>query len=189
MLFSLSKQGRGVFLSHLALIEVFSMAFIRAAIPVLYSQGFNPLPKLNFASPLSVGIAADAEIATVDLDLSQCNNFSAEVFTVKLNPVLPEGIVIQDALKVIIPNGVKKYSVPALLWGHSYTGPKTGGTAVLVPAKAEKTFRQKLTAGTAAGIFGLRRKAVLAVTPGTTPERPESYFAVYREFYPEDSRL
>jgi len=171
VLFSFSKQGRGVFLSHLALIEVFSMAFIRAGIPVLYSQGFNPQPRLSFASPLSIGIAADAEIATVDLDLGSQDVFSAENFAKDLNPVLPEGIVVTEALKVVIPSGAKKQAVPALLWGYSYDD-------ALVPAGEEKQYRQNQSRTA----YGLRRKSVLAKNP-QEPEKPESYFAVYKQFY------
>jgi radical SAM superfamily enzyme YgiQ (UPF0313 family) len=180
VLFSFKKQGRGVFLSHLALIEVFFMAFTRTSIPVLYSQGFNPLPKLDFASPLSIGISAEAEIATIDLDESDSAVFSTAKFTGKLNSALPEGIIIGDVLRVVIPGGAKKHSVPALLWGFSYMNPD--GTEDLVPAGEEKKYRQNVTAITG-GIFGLRRKAALAKNP-QEPEKPESYFTVYKRFYP-----
>ncbi|MDR0496881.1 MAG: DUF2344 domain-containing protein, partial [Treponema sp.] len=39
ILFSFSKQSSAVFHSHLSLLEILSMAFIRASIPVFYSQG------------------------------------------------------------------------------------------------------------------------------------------------------
>ncbi|MDR1099780.1 MAG: DUF2344 domain-containing protein, partial [Treponema sp.] len=66
IIFSFSKEGRAVFLSHLSMMEVFSMTLLRAGIRVLFTRGFNPLPKLEICAPLSLGISSAAEIAAVD---------------------------------------------------------------------------------------------------------------------------
>ncbi|MDR2629574.1 MAG: DUF2344 domain-containing protein, partial [Spirochaetaceae bacterium] len=66
ILFSFSKTGKAVFISHLGVLEIFSMAFIRLGFPVLFTGGFNPLPKLDFASPLALGITGESEIASLD---------------------------------------------------------------------------------------------------------------------------
>jgi radical SAM-linked protein len=106
IVFTFSKRDRGVFLPHLCVIEVFSMAMMRAGIPVLFSQGFNPLPVIDFASPVSLGITCDAEIATVDMSFFM----SARDFMEAIASRLPDGIAVTGALNIRIPPGAKKYS-------------------------------------------------------------------------------
>jgi radical SAM superfamily enzyme YgiQ (UPF0313 family) len=173
VLFSFSKEGRAVFLPHLGVAEVFSMAFLRAGLPALYSQGFNPLPRMSFASPLALGIAGEAEIATVDMEAPVDGDFFLE----RINPALPQGLCVRRAVYVLIPPGAKKHSVSSLLWGFIYQAEGREPEPVLF--KDEKTYRAGL-GGTAETLFGLRRTAVLAAAgPGT----PDSYFNVYVSLY------
>jgi len=55
------------FISHLELKRVVERAFRRMELPLKFSQGFNPQPKINFAAPLSVGVSSDAEYVDVEL--------------------------------------------------------------------------------------------------------------------------
>ncbi|MDR0722005.1 MAG: TIGR03936 family radical SAM-associated protein, partial [Treponema sp.] len=120
ILFAFAKQGKGIFYPHLALVEIFTMAMTRAGIPVLYSQGFNPKPKLEIAAPLSVGISGEAEIAAIDTSFF----FSAQAFKQALSTQLPEGITLGKAIHILIPWGAKKRSLASLLWGYSYQTPQ-----------------------------------------------------------------
>ncbi|MDR1839182.1 MAG: TIGR03936 family radical SAM-associated protein, partial [Treponema sp.] len=87
VLFAFSKQESAVFHGHLSLIEIFSMSFRRAGIPVLYSRGFNPLAKIEIACPLSTGISACFEIAAADFAMP----IKADFFIENLNRSLPRG--------------------------------------------------------------------------------------------------
>jgi radical SAM superfamily enzyme YgiQ (UPF0313 family) len=183
ILFSFSKTGPAVWLPHLAVIEVFSMALQRAGIPVKFSQGFNPLPRLDFASPLSIGVFAEGEIATLDTEES----FDAAVFIKRLNPQLPKGFSVNKALNLFIPPGMKKHSAASLLWGFVYapSAASSSGTNVgpddLVSAAGEKQYRrERLTTGNS--LFSLTRKSVLAGSPAH-PLKPASYFSVYEVLY------
>jgi len=186
MLFTFTKEGGAVFHGHLSLIEIFSMAFARAGLDVLYTQGFNPLAKLEIVSPLSVGIAASAETAAVDF----LHTISPDEFTEKINTALPEGIKVNRAECYVIPHGGKKHSLSSLLWGFGYVGNGEGATPLsapqYVPAKEEKILREKLLAG-GAGLLSLRRCCVLAKNiVNDVPEQPwASYFDVYRYLYGE----
>ena len=173
ILFSYSKQKSAIFHPHLALLEIFSMAFIRAGIPVIYTQGFNPLAKLEIASPLSLGIKARGEIALIDTEIS----FEAAKFREELNAFLPEGFEITRAANVFIPRGSKKHSVSSLLWGYAYAG--KDGNRDLIPAREEKAYRE-LRSGQS-GIYGLERLEVLATKPDSN--EAESYFKVYPALY------
>ncbi|MDR2184261.1 MAG: TIGR03936 family radical SAM-associated protein [Treponema sp.] len=174
ILFSFSKEGRAVFLPHLGVTEVFSMAFLRAGLPALYSRGFNPLPKISFASPLALGIAGEAEIATVDMEEPVEGNFFLE----RINPALPQGLCVRRAIHVLIPPGAKKHSASSLLWGFIYRAGNLKPERV--PFKDERAYRAGL-GGTMESLFDLRRTAVLAAAIGSG--MPDSYFDVYTSLY------
>lgn len=173
ILFSFSKEGRAVFLPHLALVEVFSMAALRAGAPVLYTSGFNPMPRLDFAAPLSVGVSAYGEIASIDTH----RPFSGEEFMLLLNRVLPEGILITGASNHVIPSGVKKHSIASLLWGFEYDS----GSQIpdYVTSTDEKAYRMERR-GDVRAVYGLSRLRVLARSGGCQA----SYFDVYGGLYP-----
>jgi hypothetical protein len=147
---------------------------------VLFTQGFNPIPKLDFASPLSLGLQASGEIASVDLDILEGSEFTAGDFMLSMNRSLPEGLRVTDAVKTLIPAGNKKHSIPSLLWGSVYEA--DDGSDVMVPSREEKSYRQSRTSA-GASLYRLNRKTVLAKSP-EDPQTPDSYFAVYRALYP-----
>ncbi|MBN1255610.1 MAG: TIGR03960 family B12-binding radical SAM protein [Deltaproteobacteria bacterium] len=84
------KLGQARFLGHLEMVDVFVRAARRAAIPMRFSEGFHPLPKISFTNPLPVGTESLAEF--MDLDLT--HYISAEEFQKRLNTELPPGLRI-----------------------------------------------------------------------------------------------
>ncbi len=62
-----SKTAAGRFISHLDMLRTFERIFRRAALPLAFSEGFNPHPKISFGSALAVGITSDAEYLDVEL--------------------------------------------------------------------------------------------------------------------------
>jgi len=56
-----SKVGSLKFISHLDLSRTMKAAFLRAKLPIWYTMGFNPHPKMVFSLPLSVGTASKCE--------------------------------------------------------------------------------------------------------------------------------
>jgi radical SAM-linked protein len=55
------------YLSHRDMIRMFSRALARAELPVRYSEGFNPHPRVSLPLPRPVGIASDAERLVLEL--------------------------------------------------------------------------------------------------------------------------
>jgi len=179
IIFSFLKQGSAVFHPHLGLLEIFYMTFLRADIPIIYTQGFNPLPKLEIASSLSLGIRAGAEIASIETD----GYFSAEQFKKSLNEFFPEGLQVVEAMNVFIPSGGKKHSLSSLLWGYVYTGKDS--EKEIVEAKEEKSYREARI-GSTGSIYSLERLSLLASLNGAKDKSSgASYFEVYRSLYPE----
>ncbi len=62
-----SKTGKLKYISHLDLCRTFRAAFKRARIPIWYSQGFNPHPKMVFATTVSVGNESLCELLDIKI--------------------------------------------------------------------------------------------------------------------------
>src|SRR5690606_33558809 len=60
-----AKFGPARFASHLDLGRALGRALRRAGLPVAYSQGFHPLPKMAFGPPLPVGVESEAEFVDI----------------------------------------------------------------------------------------------------------------------------
>ncbi|MFZ5639877.1 MAG: TIGR03936 family radical SAM-associated protein [Bacillota bacterium] len=87
-------KGAGVrFVSHLDLMKAFERAIRRAEIPIAFSEGFNPHPKMSFASALAVGVTSETEY--MDMDLRE--NLGPEEVARRLAAALPPGIEIKSA--------------------------------------------------------------------------------------------
>jgi radical SAM-linked protein len=81
------------FLSHLDQQRLFQRAFRRANMPVEYSQGFNPHPRMSFALAMSVGLTRDGEYGEVIVS----EDIDVETFISRMNQVLPNGLEIVTA--------------------------------------------------------------------------------------------
>ncbi len=73
---------------HLDLHRTWERIFRRAGLPLAYSQGFHPQPRINLASALPLGFTSQAEVADVWLEEA----LSLEQVTEALKPALPPGI-------------------------------------------------------------------------------------------------
>lgn len=67
------KYGEMKFISHLDLLRFFERLFNKAEIPVKYSEGFHPRPKMSFGSPISLGTEAYNEITDFETDAEISN--------------------------------------------------------------------------------------------------------------------
>lgn len=62
------KRGALQYISHLDLQRTFARILARAELPLWYTQGFNPHPKLVFALPLPVGCESVCEMADIRVE-------------------------------------------------------------------------------------------------------------------------
>jgi len=93
------KLGEARFLSHLEMITAFHRAARRAHLPLAYSQGFHPLPKIRFEGALPLGVESLAEVAEFEL----LEPIKAEIFMEKLNGELPEGLEVSSLENISPP--------------------------------------------------------------------------------------
>jgi radical SAM-linked protein len=93
-----AKRGRLRFTSHRDFSRAFERAVFRARIPMAYSSGFNPHPRISYAGAAPTGSASEAEY--LEIALAQVL-VPAEVHTL-LDESLPEGL---DVLEVVESGG------------------------------------------------------------------------------------
>ncbi len=94
-----TKTGRLRFLSHLDLMTLVQRAAVRAHIPLAFSQGFNPHPKIAFGPALPVGMESETEYLDMETDagIDLLNTAKA------LNNTLPQGMRILE-MRVVPKN-------------------------------------------------------------------------------------
>ncbi len=81
------------FLSHRDMLRLFERAIHRANLPIRFSAGYNPRPRLWLLLPRSVGVASDDELLVIELERSES---PAHVFR-RLASELPEGVTLVRA--------------------------------------------------------------------------------------------
>ena len=85
---TLTKTGRAASLSHLEYMTLIHRAVRRAELPVKYSSGFHPAPRISFGDALPLGVASEAEL--VDLELIA--PYTPAAAQERLNQEFPEGV-------------------------------------------------------------------------------------------------
>ncbi len=90
------KSGENRFVSHLELVSLFHRAAKRAGLPLSYSKGFHPMPRIIFATALSVGTESLSEIVDMELE----GGIPPSEVMERLNQTLPPGIKIFEAVEV-----------------------------------------------------------------------------------------
>lgn len=114
--FAFSKKNGGEYISHLSMIEAFNRAFLKCSLPVVYSVGFNPIPRIEFASNLSLGITSDCEIASCLF----YEKISENDFISKINFHMPKTIQIYRAFIFPVTNQRRRESLATCLWGNVF---------------------------------------------------------------------
>ena len=67
--FKFKKMGSLQYISHLDLVRTMHKVIVRSKLPLYYTEGFNPKPKMVFAAPLSIGTESVCEF--MDLRMSE----------------------------------------------------------------------------------------------------------------------
>ncbi|HRE48903.1 MAG TPA: TIGR03936 family radical SAM-associated protein [Aggregatilineales bacterium] len=89
------KEGALKYIGHLDLAKIWERVLRRAQIHLAYSQGFNARPKMQFASPLSLGCTSEAELIDVWLEGGSLTPEEITAIAQKLATVSPVGLVIR----------------------------------------------------------------------------------------------
>lgn len=76
------------YIAHLDMMRLWERALRRAGIPIAYSQGFSPHPKISIAAPLPIGVTGDGEL----MDIHLRKRTSPYFFIKTVSAQLPGGI-------------------------------------------------------------------------------------------------
>jgi len=90
-----AKRGKMRFASHLDVARAFERGVRRAGLPIAYSAGFTPHPKISYAGGAPTGVASEAEYLSLALtSRTGADVPAADAVRDRLNAALPDGIVV-----------------------------------------------------------------------------------------------
>ncbi len=84
------------YISHLDLMRLWERMLRRAGIPMAYSEGFSPHPRISLAVPLPIGVTSEAELA----DIVVRKAVSPYSFLQQTKPQLPPGMEVLEVQQV-----------------------------------------------------------------------------------------
>ncbi|MEL0339326.1 MAG: TIGR03936 family radical SAM-associated protein [Synechococcus sp.] len=107
-----AKTGEMALLSHLDLVRMLERALRRSQLPVSFTGGFHPLPRLQLALALPLGAEADSDW----LDLSFTEVVQPEQLMDRLAPLLPEGFSLLEAHGVPVKSPALSQMLQSAHW-------------------------------------------------------------------------
>jgi len=132
-----SKRGKVRFISHRDVARAFDRAFRIEQLPLAFTQGFAPRPKVSFGLALSVGHESDAEYLDVELR----DEVAPDELCGPLTDALPEGIAVTGAAALVERAPALQESVTLVGYRVHIADPE--GTAVpadVLAAAAERAL-------------------------------------------------
>lgn len=127
-----AKKEKARFLSHREVMTAFQRALRRAALPLAYSRGFNPRPRLSFGPSLALGVAGMKECLDVELN----RVVEAEESLRILNSELPSGLEGRR-LELLPPNDPGLGKIVNCAWYRVSLPPGSAGVDVFQPLLRE----------------------------------------------------
>ncbi|MFM7067922.1 MAG: TIGR03936 family radical SAM-associated protein [Actinomycetes bacterium] len=128
-----SKFGKVRFLSHRDLARAIERSVRLAGLPVAYSEGFSPRPRLHFGLALSTGYESDAEYFDVDVLPEQGAIGAVEELPDRLAQCLPPGVTATRAVSLEPGTPSLQEAVTSCAWRFEL-GPMNDGRATEIAA-------------------------------------------------------
>jgi radical SAM-linked protein len=97
VLVKFSKKGEASFLSHRETMHSLERALRRSGLPLAFTSGYNPRPRMSFSPALPLGVAAEAEYLEVVLE----GDVDAEKAGERINLALPAGLEVREVLPLL----------------------------------------------------------------------------------------
>ncbi len=132
-----TKQGNFAFLGHLELVSVFHRAARRSEIPLAYSAGFHPLPRLSFGPPLTLGVESHSEF----VDAFFTRPISPKELIELLNNTLPNELKIISAIEMPRKVASISSSISSQRYRVSWSGEIMGVFGSLNGSLSQKTLQ------------------------------------------------
>lgn len=104
-----TKMGWLKYTANLDMQKMWERAIRRARLPLAYSQGYHPKPRMNLAAPLPLGFTSSAEM----IDIWFTEEISTEEIQNKLEGMFPAGIEIKEIKQISLSGASLQSSVSA----------------------------------------------------------------------------
>ena len=115
-----AKRGRARFTSHRDFGRAFERALRRAGVPMAYSSGFSPHPRISYANASPTGAASEAEY----LEIGLAESCEPERVRAALDAALPPGLDIVEV--VAAPPGALADLLTGSRWQVAVVGVEPG---------------------------------------------------------------
>jgi radical SAM-linked protein len=89
-----AKRGKLRFTSHRDVARAFERALRRAGLPMAYSQGYHPHPKVSWLGAAPTGAASEAEYVEIAL----VEHLDPEMVRAQLDAALPDGLAVLEGV-------------------------------------------------------------------------------------------
>ena len=119
-----SKSGSMALLSHLDLMRMLERALRRSGLPISFTGGFHPLPRIQIALALPLGCSALSEW----MDLEFTAPLEPTTLLETLQPLLPDGIALRSANDVPVSGRSLSQEISGAVWSFDLA-PCDGGSA------------------------------------------------------------
>jgi radical SAM-linked protein len=131
-----AKRGRLRFSSHRDFARAFERALRRAEVPMAYSAGFHPHPKISYVGAAPTGVGSEAEY----LEIALAETREPEQVRQAIDAVLPDGLDILEARDTAdCPPGPLSERMQASQWQIEFADPSAGLEAAVSAFIAEQT--------------------------------------------------
>jgi len=163
-----AKRGRLGFTSHRDVQRAFERALRRAAVPMAYSAGFSPHPKVSYAGASPTGVTSEAEY----LEIAVTTRCDPVRLRAELDRSLPPDLDVVEVVEAA--GGSLADRLEASLWEIRLPGvaPERAESAVASFLAADRVEVSRMTKN-GLRVFdaraAVRRAAVLADPRGTGP--------------------
>ena len=107
-----AKTGSMAFLSHLDLMRLLERALRRSGLPISFTGGFHPLPRVQIALALPLGAEADGE--WMDMEFTEA--LDPLQLQQGLQPLLPPGITLLTVAEVPVSSPSLSQEIRAAVW-------------------------------------------------------------------------
>jgi radical SAM-linked protein len=179
-----AKRGRLRFASHRDLARALERALRRAQVPMAFSAGFTPHPKISYVGAAPTGAASEAEY----LEIGLAERRDPEAVRAALDAALPDDIAVLEAVEAAQGGGSLADRIDAAVWRIELPGIDPGELAGALAAFLEKDVvevprrtkngvrdvdaRAAVTSASAGGAAGcaILQVVVRQVTPAVRPD-------------------
>ncbi|MDH4365690.1 MAG: TIGR03936 family radical SAM-associated protein [Acidimicrobiia bacterium] len=118
-----AKAGRIRFVGHRDVARLFERAMRKLRLPVAFTEGFSPRPKLSFGLALPVACESDAEY----LDVELATPADLESLPADLTAALPDGFTVEAAIAIAPGQPSLQQAITSCDWSIEILGAADAG--------------------------------------------------------------